>query len=169
MNLKCVLLISIATVLVLTACDAKPSLSPSPRQPVSTMPASGPSPIETPIPAASVMSPIPTPVAGQGVVTGVLIDQRTGQPAAETILYLEPSVNHNVPPILYGPRNNQPRTTSLKDGQFVITDVKPGEYVLALYSPIDILYYQQADGSAVLIQVKPGEITNLGKIFSYIP
>jgi hypothetical protein len=115
------------------------------------------------------MSPIPTPVPGQGVVTGVLIDQRTGQSAVKTILYLEPSWEHDVPPLLYGPLNNQPKTTSLEGGQFIITNVPPGEYILALYSPIDILFYQQPDGSAVLVQVKPGEVNDLGKVINFIP
>jgi hypothetical protein len=115
------------------------------------------------------MSPIPTPAAGQGVVTGLLIDRQTGQPAAKTILYLEPAMNHGVPPILYGPLQNQPRTTSLEGGQFVMANVPPGEYILALYSPIDILFYQQADGSAVLVQVKAGEVADLDKVISSIP
>jgi hypothetical protein len=169
LKLKCVLLISVATAFIMTACDAKPDPASSPLKPDSTAPASVQSPVATPISAASLMSPIPTPTAGQGVVTGVLIDQRTGQPAVKTILYLEPAMNHDVPSLLYGPLNYQPKTTSLGTGQFVITDVPPGEYVLVLYSPIDILFYQQADGSAVLVQVKPGEVTDLEKVQTFIP
>lgn len=147
--------------LVLAACTSSLP-SPAPR-PVST------SPVATPVSVASAVSPIPTPTAGQGVVTGILIDQRTGQSAVPTIMYLEPAMNHDAPPLLYGPLNNQPRTTSLEDGRFVITDVPPGEYILALYSPIDISFYQQVDGSAVLVQVKSGEVIDLEKVTTHIP
>ncbi len=169
-----ILLLVLIASFVLSSCTGSLP-SPAPK-PASTSPVITPvagknavSPVATSAAAMSALSPIPTPVAGQGVVAGILIDKPTGQVAPETILYLEHSINHSAPPLLYGPLNNQPRTTSLKNGQFVITNVPPGEYVLALYSPIDILYYQQADGSAVLIQVKSGEINDLGKVYSYIP
>lgn len=151
----------------LSACDSSlpPSPVPAPKA-VSTSPVATPAQV---VPAASLISPVPTPAAGQGVVTGILIDQRTGQPAVKTILYLEPSMNHEAPPLLYGPLNNQPKTTSLEGGQFIINNVPPGEYILALYSPVDILFYQRADGTAVLVQVKPGEVTDLETVATYIP
>lgn len=110
-----------------------------------------------------------TPQPGTGAVIGRLTDIRTGQPAVKTILYLEQTINHDAPSMLYGPLSGQPRTDSTPDGSFTFNNVPPGEYILALYSPVDILYYQQGDGKAVLIQVKDGEVLDLGQVVTFIP
>jgi hypothetical protein len=151
--------------LIVAACDA-PSI-PAPVSPLSTV---------SPVPGAVAASPVSTPTVpamtpqpGTGGVIGRLSDIRTGQPAVITILYLEESINHDAPPLLYGPLSGQPRTDSLSDGSFAFNNVPPGEYILALYSPIDILYYQQGDGKAVLIQVEEGEILDLGQVVTFIP
>ncbi len=114
-------------------------------------------------------SPLITPGPDQGAITGQLIDDRNSQPAAQTAVYLEHSVDHNVPPVLYGPLNNQPLTTTDNHGNFTFNHIPPGEYVLIIYSPMDIWYYQKPDGKAILIEVKPGEVVDLGQIVTYIP
>ncbi len=151
--------------LIVTACDTLPTSTAS-------SPLSMASPLATntgvsPLPAPTVATIAPQP--GTGSVIGRLTDVQTGRPAVTTILYLEKSMNHDAPPLLYGPLNGQPRTNSLPDGSFAFSNVPPGEYILALYSPIDILYYQQGDGKAVLIQVEEGETLDLGQVVTFIP
>lgn len=150
--------------LITAACNAAPTSIVSPLSTVS------------PLAAAVAISPVSTPTVaamtpqqpGTGGVIGRLTDIRTGQPAVTTILYLEKSINHNAPPLLYGPLNGQPRTDSTLDGSFAFNNVPPGEYILALYSPIDILFYSQG-GKAVLVQVKAGEVLDLGQVVTFIP
>ena len=155
--------------LIMTACDVPP------------IPATVVSPLSTASPLAAAaapaaVSPLPTPAVaaitpqpGTGGVVGRLSDIRTGRPAVITILYQEESINHDAPPLLYGPLSGQPRTDSLPDGHFAFNNVPPGEYILVLYSPIDILYYHQGDGKAVLIQIKEGEVLDLGQVVTFIP
>jgi len=142
--------------LVLAACGV-PGTTQSPIQPPAD-------PLATLIP-----SPLVTPQAGQGVVVGSLIDQRTSQAAVKTILYLEPSLNHDAPLILYGPLNGQPTANSTDTGGFVFENVPPGEYILVLYSPVDILYARQPDETALLVQVQAGQVTDLGRVVTDVP
>ncbi len=135
----------------------------------------GPEPFQSPV-APTIVSPVltprppVTPPPDRGVVTGTLIDRRTSQPSYVTTLYLELSFNHGVPPVLYGPLNEQPTTTSAPgSGHFTFESVPPGEYILVLYSPIDILYAQHADGAALLVQVQAGQVTDLGQVVTYVP
>jgi hypothetical protein len=125
---------------------------------------SGPTPTLPTSPNLSI-----TPAPGTGVVVGTLLDQNTLQPPPVTILYLEKSFDHDVPPVLYGPLNNQPRVDSSPDGSFSFASVAPGEYILVLYSPIDIYYAKQSDGRALLVQVQDGQVTDLGQVISDIP
>ncbi len=149
----------VLSVFILTSCSTpSPTQSPLPTlQPVSS------------IAAPLAISPVMTPQPGMGIVMGQLIDIRTGQPAYKTILYLEPTIEHQAPLVLYGPLNGQPETDSLPDGRFVLDKVPPGEYILALYSPVDILYYQKPEGTAVIIQVKAGQVVDLGRVEYFIP
>jgi len=121
----------------------------------------------TALPTASNLSVTPAP--GTGIVVGTLLDQNTLKPPPVTILYLEKSFDHDVPPVLYGPLNNQPRVDTPPDGSFTFANVPPGEYILVLYSPIDIYYAKQSNGRALLVQVQDGQLTNLGQVVSDIP
>lgn len=165
MKLKRMVFGCLLLLIIVAACEVPP------------IPATvSPLPTASPLTTAVAFSPVSTPdVAeiapqqGTGGVIGRLTDIRTGQPAVRTILYLEESINHDAPPLLYGPLSGQPRTDSSSDGGFAFNNVPPGEYILALYSPIDILYYQQGDGKAVLIQIKEGEVLDLGQVVTFIP
>jgi len=114
---------------------------------------------------------LPTPAAkDRGTVGGVLIRDVSGQPLqpyAEVTLYLASLiVNSAGTPGLAGlDKATAPKAITDSRGAFAFTDVPPGTYALILDTPLSsFILHQPGTGDAMLIEVKGGEIKDLGEL-----
>jgi hypothetical protein len=100
-------------------------------------------------------------------VTGRLISAADGKPLVGVVAFLEHTTpEHNIPPVLYAPPNNQPRAKTDEEGRFVISAVPEGEYVVILFwPPFDLQVVTEADGDTpMLINIRPGKVVDIGSI-----
>ena len=150
-------------VLIVTACSSPPSAtttSPLPTSPGDATAVTEQSPAES---SAAFASPLLTPAPDWGTVTGRLVDANNGQPIHKVMVFLEPASDHVLPPVLYAPPNDNPRTFSDEQGYFVISDVPEGEYAVILYSPpFALQIVTHSDGERPqLITVRAGEVVDI--------
>ncbi len=111
---------------------------------------------------------IPTPGAETGVVVGQLLTPGPGGEPYYSTLYLARTIfadEEDMPPIIAFSEAEDPVSTQDKTGRFLFTDVPPGEYALALWSPVSSTILQEPDTEEYLVfEVKAGEVTDLGII-----
>jgi len=114
---------------------------------------------------------LPTPSAkDKGTVGGVLIREVPGQPTqpyVEVTLYLALLIRNSAgTPGLAGlDKTTAPKAITDGAGAFVFTNVPSGTYALVLDTPLSsFLLHQPSTGEAMLIEVKGGEITDLGEL-----
>jgi hypothetical protein len=145
--------------------------TPSPQPAASPVPTRGPeatafpSVLPTPDRNETLTSVLPTPDPDSAVVAGVLIGATSGEPVTSMLVFLERTPQtHTVPPVLYGPPNDQPRATTNEAGQFVITGVPDGEYVLVLFSPpLDLqVAIEPSSDQPLFVTAQPGSVNDVG-------
>lgn len=105
-----------------------------------------------------------------GAVTGHLF-LINGQPAVGSIVYLGDyaGIETSNPLIILDPVRN-PRTQTVEGGKFCFSGVLPGRYGLIVWDAAEsILLTDPRTGYSLLVDVKPGEITNVGILYSSIP
>lgn len=140
-----------------------PSLAPT-QIPQSTAPVS----IQpTPKVTEAMVSVLPTPDPNWAIVAGTLVGSNSGEPVSSVTVFLERTPQeHSAPRVLYGPPNDQPRTTTNDTGQFVITQVPDGEYVIVVYSPpldLDIVTDPSSE-QPLFVSAQAGRVVEVGTV-----
>lgn len=111
---------------------------------------------------------IPTPEAETGVVVGQLLTPGPGGEPYYGTLYLARTISSDtegMPPIIAFSESEDPVSIQDKTGRFLFTAVLPGEYALALWSPVSSTILQKPDSEEYLVfAVRAGEVTDLGII-----
>lgn len=113
---------------------------------------------------------VPLPSEGKGVVSGVLYSMNAKVLIPGTLLYLTPAVGpekRSVPPILTGPNESKGDIQGVSNdkGQFILTDVPPGNYFLVVSSPLSWSLAETPEtGQPRLIEVAPDKIVPLGVV-----
>ncbi len=163
-NLLLILLVILG--LGLTACrQSAPTEVESPLPLRSPQEAPATSPPETSPPSLQV----PTPSPGTAVVRGQLV---AVAPSARMFLageiYLAPLVytqgSTPVPFIRIKPGEDPKATLRNEANEFAILDVPPGEYGIVIHTPVNDYVVPDEAGGFLTIQVKEGEVVDLGVI-----
>lgn len=170
---------------VLTACSAIPTASPSTTSPSSAqgteIPILKPLAIgEYPYPFEVTEPPlpeylqtpvqIPTPGKDTGVVTGSLKNIEDGEPLKFQTIYLGKKVYLTPPPdyTYHIYQNTSPKTMSDLNGDFAIGEVPEGEYIIMVWTPFGA-YVVMDKGTELMANVKPGQVLNLGVLEAIDP
>ena len=119
-----------------------------------------------PIDEFTVPDVLPTPKLGTGGVFGI-IDSKNLLDLKGNLVYLGELVE--LPDNMFGAfLNTKVAPNSLVDsttGKFYVSDVLPGKYSLIIYEVMmGGQVYKNADDSAIVIEIKENEITNIGNI-----
>ena len=161
----------VGTVLVMlvlaTGCTSESTSQPT----ASSSPTAVPRPTEpfdsvlpTPEP---LMSVIPTPDPDWATVIGILVGSTGGQRVASTVVFLERTPREQtVPPVVYGPPNDQPSTVTDEAGRFIIPEVPDGEYVIVAFAPPfdPQVVTDPASGQPVFVMAEAGKLMDVGAV-----
>lgn len=111
---------------------------------------------------------IPEPSPDLGVIVGQLLTPGPGGEPYYATLYLAQTIEASeagYPPIISFSENQDPVAQQDKSGRFLFVNIPPGEYALAIWSPISSTVIQDPEtGDYLVFEVKAGEITDLGVI-----
>jgi len=117
---------------------------------------------------------IPTPTADQAVVFGTLLSiSQENTPYLAPTLYLGRLIqpdneSENAPMLGSISVDDDPKAEQAINGDFVFTNVSPGEYGLFIWTPVSAFIIEDAKTlQPVSINVQPGELLDLGII--YVP
>ena len=146
-------------VLLLVACD-----SPSPDP--------GVSPIISPIPGPGVATAAleyPPPQPGLGAVVGRLVaGSETGLGYVGGDLYLGsliPGSDPNAQPVVAFSEGVDPKAVVYnQDGTFAFTNIVPGTYALAVWTPANSFVIEAPGGALIEVVVRADQTTDLGTI-----
>jgi hypothetical protein len=162
---------TVATVMVVLALVLGCTSESTPQPTDSPLPTVAPEPTEpfasilpTPDPLTSVM---PTPDPGWATVVGILIGSTGGQRVASTVVFLERTPREQtVPPVLYGPPNDQPSAMTDEAGRFVISEVPDGEYVVVAFAPPfdPQIVTDPSSGQPVFVVAQAGKLIDVGAV-----
>lgn len=165
-------IVLLLSILCVQGCHEQPS-------PAATVsPLLGTSPLSSVLNAPSLAAPSPgtppeqpTPVPGQAVVVGRIVDSRTGSAPLEGVVYLGSVLTmDNGKPVVRLDQREDVFAIPHPDGHFVFPEVTPGEYGLVLLMPeISFLVEDVLGGSNDLVTVKPDEVLDLGEIRVSMP
>jgi len=181
-----IVLVLLVLIAGLTSCVA--ALPPTPTVALSPLAdstsGSGVSPLApaTAAPATSgelqvAMSGTAEPAASspdKGTVTGQLVDQLTGKPLADLLLYLGGIMplkvgeveNHSIIVML----KSSPSTASDAEGRFRFTNVPPGVYALVLWSPHNSTIVSDPKTKLdILITVEANKTADMGRLPAVSP
>jgi hypothetical protein len=111
---------------------------------------------------------IPTPASGKAIVTGqLLIGGEGGQPYLNP-LYLAstipPSTPDYPPMISFSEQTDQLGIQDVNTGQFVFTDVAPGQYAIVMWTPFGGNPLVDKSGASIIFTVNADEVKDLGII-----
>ena len=111
---------------------------------------------------------IPTPEVDKGIIHGQLLTaDPEGEPYYATIYLARTiqSAQEGYPPIVTFSEDEDPSSVQDKEGRFLFTNIPPGIYALAIWSPVsNIIIVDPDTQNYMLIEVRAGEITDLGAI-----
>lgn len=119
-------------------------------------------------PLSGTIEEVPEPSSDSvGTVTGVIvIEEDGGTPAQETILYLGRIImlDTGQPGMSALDKQTAPLTQTNLAGQFIFSDIEPGNYTLILDRITDSFVLNQPGGGDLIIPVEGGQITDLGEL-----
>ena len=128
-----------------------------------------PQPADSPLPTSqpkAFVSVLPTPDSDAATVVGKLVNLTDNTPLPGLTVFLERTPQaQNAPPLIYAPPNDQPRTVTSTAGDFVISEVPDGEYVVVVFLPpvdIEVLLDRQSKEQPLFVSVKAGDVVDIG-------
>jgi hypothetical protein len=133
------------------------------------------SPIASPAPEQEIAPTlkVPEPESGKGTVVGVLYDQALEQPYAHQFIYLA-RIGEMKPqqgdgePMLFAELDvtSDPFAQTDETGRFVIENVEPARYVIAVRLPNlqELLLYDTGTSANLFVEVEPGKIADMGVV-----
>lgn len=124
-----------------------------------------PDPNQEAITMMATQGPEPTPSSDSGVVTGALFLQ--GKPVQNVNIYLAEMIkdSNGEESIATYDRTSSPRAFTDSDGNFVFSNVQPGNYSLILDIIVNSFLLGHPNGSGpILLTVKAAETYKLGKL-----
>ena len=139
-----------------------------------TSPLAQTSPLPTPTPTPLPPTPFPPPAPDKGSITGQLIHFQTGEPLANTPIFLgqlsplttAEGLTHTITVL----PASSPHTMTDEQGYFSLLDVEPDTYALVIWTPVTSWVISDPDTQhEILVTVKAGEITDLGQVVSLAP
>lgn len=157
-------------VVTLSGCTGRLPQLPQPTitdSPVSPLPAPT---TQNSAPAPSVAEPLPAPKTGTASVGGLLFSRSGNGPVPGTFFYLYHLAEGEtgIPVVLGSPRTDGGDVQGKTDleGRFVLKDVPPGNYLLAVWAPLNWLVVPVApsEDTARVVTLKPDEKVDLGKL-----
>ena len=114
---------------------------------------------------------IPTPSTDSGVIYGMIYSLTNEDPITFTKIYLATKI-----PVDPGDEymvsiqeNSSPHAQSNSNGEFVITDIEPGEYILVLVTPISTLPILDINNEQIEFSIEAGELIDFNDIYAYWP
>lgn len=157
--------------LLLSACQfSQPAAVVTPSPTPAVAPTQGPAADPTPSLAPLL---IPAASADSGVVHGVLRREVQETPINEVDLYLAEIIpgDEEAMRVAGLDTNQAPHAITNANGEFVFTDVQPGEYALALVTPIGSMLIPdpKTPGRDVLFTVEAGQTIDLGTLSVHLP
>ncbi len=133
------------------------------------------SPLSTPVsplPTVVIDPSLPEPSKGTATVAGELYSFVFHKPIPGTVFYFTPAqgANKDEPPIaFFGAREEYGDVSGLSDeeGRFVIEDMPPGKYFLAVWAPYSWILAVEQEQSRVprLFIIEPDQRLNFGRLF----
>ena len=173
-----ILVVAIALLPLFAACakrpvEETPSVSPleSPLQPASSIP----TPPAATSPATELVAAVdvPTPESGKGTAVGTIYDESRGEPYAGQFIYLAKvielgSQEGDDPPVLFAELDvrSDPFDQTDEQGRFVVENVEPGLYALAVRLPNlrETLLYDAETEANLSVEIVPDEISDIGTV-----
>jgi hypothetical protein len=126
---------------------------------------------DSPLPTPTAPGPTPTapaPAPGKGVVRGGFFSTTTAMAIADTSVYLIRGVGperDEMPPVWPGPVEGDVKGRTDAQGWFVITDVPPGVYYVAIWAPLDYVIldeYKESVRQPTALNVQADQVLDLG-------
>lgn len=171
------LILVLAIAAALSAC-ADQDQTPEPSETTPFVSPLSISPLVSPQPTPEVSAPeIPTPKSGKGTVVGVLYDQVEGKPYANHPIYLarvrEMDSQDEDKVYFFAELDTvtAPSAQTDETGRFMIENVAPGKYAIATMLPDarETLLFDAARNVNLAIEIKAGEITDMGLVLILVP
>jgi hypothetical protein len=117
---------------------------------------------------AGTIEDVPEPSSDSlGTVTGiVVIEAEDDSPVQEALLYLGRIImlDSGQPGMSALNKQTAPHTQTNMAGQFIFSDIEPGNYTLILDRITDSFVLNQPGGGDLIIPVEAGQITDLGEL-----
>jgi len=116
---------------------------------------------------------VPTPSEASGIVVGKMLTESDGEPYLAPRLYLGSYIVpdedvEDAPPLIGISADSDPVAMQAQDGTFVFSEINPGDYILLIWSPMNIVPAKSADGRGeIVISVEAGDVIDLGNV--YVP
>jgi hypothetical protein len=114
------------------------------------------------------MPTVPMYTEETGAITGVLLNEATGEPL-ENLTVFAATISEDDDIISYNDQtSSRGHVLPGNEGRFSIKQVEPGRYSLALWTPKSSLLVPDPESddpsSAILVIVEAGEVTDVGTI-----
>lgn len=114
---------------------------------------------------------IPTPSADSGVIQGMIYSLTNDEPITYTKIYLATKI-----PVDPGDEymvtiqeNSSPHTQSTANGEFIISDIEPGEYILVLVTPVSTLPILDKNKEQIEFTIGAGEFIEFEDVYANWP
>jgi hypothetical protein len=155
-----------ALLVILSACGGEPTPDQTFESPLAE-PTTEPTTAAEPTAAPALASPQP----GMGGVTGRFVDQVTGEPVPDRVIYLgeltpfEAQEGEEPSSFVMMVPTTSPSTLTDQDGYFSFLDVGPGTYAFVLWTPVDswVLVNPETEEN-VMVTIQAGEVVDLGTV-----
>lgn len=110
-------------------------------------------------------TPIPTPKPGEGQLIGI-VKNNNGDPIQNIPIRLAQVYRQGEEGTFILDTSHSPSSISSSEGEFILLEIPPAEYLLVVGKPEDNNYiiYQDKNGKPVTYNIEDGEILNIGTI-----